>query len=112
MSNMIFTCPNCGIKLNSWFQGNCRGRYFHKRLNTLRTGYFCTEECYEDYKKGFVVEIHNGKPVYCVEIDGGKRYMPYFESGYYFTNIDDCKKRMDMTGVAVVDLSMFGMFGR
>ena len=106
------TCPHCKGELNDWFRGNFKGRFPNKKLNTFRARYFCTEECYEDYKKDFVVEVYNEQPIYCVEIDGEKRYMPYFEANYYFTNIDDCKKRMDMNGVAVVDLSMFGMFGR
>ena len=105
----IHTCPHCKGKMNDFFCGNFRGRYLNKKLNTFRSRYFCTEECYEDYKKDFVVEIYNDKPIYCVEIDGEKRYMPYFEANYYFTNIDDCKKRMDMKGVAVVDMSMYGL---
>ena len=78
-----------------------------KKLNVFRQRYFCSKECYEDYKKDFVVEVYNEQPVYCVEIDGEKRYMPYFEANYYFTTIDDCKKRMDMNGVAVVNKDMF-----
>jgi hypothetical protein len=87
--------------------GAFRGRYLNKKLNTFRSKKFCTKECYEDYKKDFVVEVYNEQPIYCVEIDGEKRYMPYFEADYYFTNIDDCKKRMDMKGVAVVNEGMF-----
>lgn len=34
--------------------------------------------------------------------------MPYFEANYYFTTIDDCKKRMDMKNTAVVDMNMYG----
>ena len=60
------------------------------------------------YKKDFIVEIYNDKPIYCVKIDGEKRYIPYFEANYYFTNIDDCKKRMDTKNVAVVDMNMYG----
>lgn len=105
----ILTCPHCGKQLNSWLMGNFKGKYLHKKLNTLISRWFCTKECYEDYKKIFVVEIYNDRPIYCVEIDGEKRYMPYFEATYYFTSIDDCKKRMDMNGVAVVDLNMYGL---
>lgn len=108
MREYIYTCPHCKGKMNDFFCGNFRGRYLNKKLNTFRSRYFCTEECYEDYKKDFVVEIYNDKPIYCVGIDGEKRYMPYFEANYYFTNIDDCKKRMDMKGVAVVDMNMYG----
>lgn len=109
MREYIHTCPHCKGKMNDFFCENFRGRYLNKKLDTFRSRYFCKEECYEDYKKDFVVEIYNDKPIYCVEIDGEKRYMPYFEANYYFTNIDDCKKRMDMKGVAVVDMSMYGL---
>ena len=108
MREYIHTCPHCKGTMNDFFCGNFKGRYFNKKLNTFRSRYFCTEKCYKDYKKDFVVEIYNDKPVYCVEIDREKRYMPYFEANYYFTNIDDCKKRMDMKNVAIVDLSMYG----
>ena len=106
----ISTCPHCGKRLNDWFFGNTRGKYLHinAKHNKFRQRYFCTKECYEDYKKDFIVEIYNDQPVYCVEIDEEKRYMPYFEATYYFTNIDDCKKRMDMKNISVVDMNMYG----
>ena len=104
----MHTCPHCKGKMDDWFRGNFKGMYLNNKLNTFRARYFCTEECYKDYKKNFVVEVYNDKPIYCVEINEEKRYMPYFEANYYFTNIDDCKKRMDAKGVAVVDMSMFG----
>ena len=91
----IHTCPQCGRKMNDFFRGNFRGKYLNKKLNTFRSRYFCTKESYEDYKKDFVIEIYNNQPIYCVEIAGEKRYLPYFEANYYFTNIDDCKKRME-----------------
>lgn len=107
MRKYIYTCPHCKSKLNDWFRGNFRGMFFNKKLNTFKLRYFCTKECYENYKKDFVVEIYNDNPIYCVEINGEKRYMPYFEASYYFTNIDDCKKRMDLKCVSVVDLRMY-----
>ena len=98
----MYTCPHCKGRLNDWLIGNYRGRYFNKKLNTFRARYFCTEECYKDYVKNFIVEMYKGKPIYCVEINGEKRYIPYFEASYYFINVDDCKKRMDMESVGVV----------
>ena len=112
MREYILTCPHCKGKLNDWFNGNFRGRFFNKKLNIFGARYFCTEECYKDYAKSFVVEVYNDKPIYCVEVDGKKRYMPYFEASYYFINIDDCKKRMDMEGAAVVDLGVFGLLNK
>lgn len=102
LNERIFICPHCKGKLNDWFMRNHRGRYLDKEANTFKTRQFCTQECYEDYKKDFVVEIYNDNPIYCVEIEGEKRYMPYFEANYYYTNIDDCKRRMDMKGIAVL----------
>ena len=103
------TCPHCQTELNDWFRGNFCGRYLNTKLNTFRSKCFCTEECYKDYTRNFIADVHNDKPIYCVEIDGEKRYMPYFEAHYYYTNIDDCKKRMDMNNVAVVNLAMWGI---
>lgn len=97
----VWSCPHCQERLNSWFRGNFKGNYFNKKLNTLRDRYFCTKECYEDYKNQYIVEVYNGQPIYCIEMDGEKRYMPYFEAHYYFTNIDDCKRRMDAKHIAI-----------
>ncbi len=91
----IKVCPYCGKELNSWCRGNFRGVYFNPKLKSMRTRYFCTEGCYKEYIKPFIVEVYNDKPIYCVEVDGEKRYMPYFEAPYYFTNIDVCRKRME-----------------
>lgn len=99
-------CPHCKGQMPPYFRGTFKGKYLNKKLNTFRRRSFCTKECYEDYKKDFVVDVYNNNPIYCVEIDGEKRYIPYFESEYYFTNIDDCKKRMDMKGVSVVDKNL------
>lgn len=103
----IHTCPHCKGKLNDWFRGNFKGKYLNKKLNTFTYRCFCTEECYNDYKKDFVVEIYNDKPIYCIEMDSEKRYMPYFESEYYFTTIEDCKKRMDMKNISVMNMAMY-----
>jgi hypothetical protein len=102
MENYIYTCPHCGGRLNSWFRGNFKGRYLNTKLDTFRMKYFCTEKCYKNYKENFIVETYNDNTIFCVEIRGEKRYMPYFEANYYFTNINDCKKRINMRGVSVV----------
>ena len=97
----VWSCPHCQVRLNDWFMGNFKGKYFNKKLNTFRDRYFCTKECYENYKNQYIVEIYNDQTIYCIVIDGEKRYMPYFEAHYYFANIDDCKKRMDAKNIAV-----------
>ena len=95
-------CPHCGEQMQPFCIGNFKGRYLNKKLNSFRPRYFCTKECYDDYKKDFIVEVYNDNPVYCIEINGEKRYMPYFEANYYFATIKDCKKRMDLKHIAVM----------
>ena len=102
-----YKCPHCGEQMQPFFMGAFKGGYLNKKLNIFRQRYFCSRECYEDYKKDFVVEIYDDQPIYCVEMDGEKRYMPYFEASYYFTTINDCKKRMDMKNFAVVNDDAF-----
>lgn len=101
MKQYAWTCPHCNKELNDWFRGNFKGKCFSESLKTMRDKYFCTKECYDDYKNQYIVEIYNGQPIYCIEVSEEKRYMPYFEAHYYFTNIDDCKKRMDAKHIAM-----------
>jgi len=105
------TCPHCKGQMQPFFKGAFKGKYFNNKLNTFRQKYFCSEECYKDYAEKFIVEIYNDKPIYCIEINGEKRYMPYFEADYYFTNIDDCKKRMDMKVAVIHDSVLRYGFG-
>ena len=62
---------------------------------------FCDEKCYEQYKKNFEIEIYNERPIYMIQVNGEKRYMPYWFSHYYFTDIDDCKRRMDSSRISI-----------
>jgi hypothetical protein len=95
------SCPHCQAKLNSFFKGNFRGSYFNERFGAMRDKYFCTKECYDNYKSQYIVEVYNGQPIYCTEANEEKRYLPYFEAHYYFTTIDDCRKRMDAKHIAM-----------
>ena len=56
---------------------------------------FCNETCYKKYIKQFEVEEYNGRPLYSIKCNNEVRYMPYWFSGYYFTDIESCKTRMD-----------------
>lgn len=38
---------------------------------------FCSQECYDQYKKQFEVEVYNGCSIYAVEHLGEIRYMPW-----------------------------------
>ena len=88
------TCPYCGNKLPLLSRTNYNGLCYFK--NTMARRAFCSKECFDKYMEQFVVEIYNGLKIYCVEFDGEKRYMPYWECGYYFTGIEDCKMIMDL----------------
>lgn len=66
-----------------------------------RRSLFCNEECYKAYIKQFEVEKYRGNSIYMVEVDGEKRYMPYWFSPYYFTTIEDCRKRIDSPNVGI-----------
>lgn len=98
--NYIVKCRNCNKEI---------GEANFKTFGTNFKGYdsngkrklFCSEECYNEYIKQFEVEVYNGRPIYAVEYDNELRYMPYWFSSYYFTNIDDCKKRMDMKHIGI-----------
>lgn len=62
---------------------------------------FCSEQCYNEYIQQYQVAEYKGRPIYKVEKDGVIGYMPWWFSPYYFTDIDSCKKRMDMTNIAI-----------
>lgn len=72
----------------------------YKEFNSQRKrSLFCNEGCFKEHIKQFQVEEYNGKPIYMVEVDGQKRYMPYWSSPYYFTTVEDCKKRMGSSAI-------------
>lgn len=94
------TCKHCNKELgNANFTtfASCHRGYDENGKRKL----FCNEECYNAYIKQFQVEEYNGNPIYKVNVDGESRYMPYWFSLYYFTTIDDCRKRMDATNIGI-----------
>lgn len=90
---------------------NCKCTYCNKELGefTLETfvkcfkgedkngkrKLFCNEKCYNEYKKQFVIEVYNSHPIYAVKVDGEMRYMSYWFSNYYFTDIKNCRNIID-----------------
>lgn len=114
--DITFKCYNCGIEipeLNS-FQGFIK--YSRPTLETKKKRPFCCEECYQKYLKNRQVGEYNGTPIYKRVVDGKEYFVPYVEAFYGFENIEDCKKRMGMKNIAVVDPAMFAqhnqvMFG-
>lgn len=104
-------CLNCSKEL-----GKCDFKTFAKNFKGYdkngKRKLFCSQDCYEQYKKQFEVEVYNGYPIYAPDYFGEIRYMPYWFSNYYFKNIDDCKKRMDMNDVDVISSNLLGILVR
>lgn len=73
---------------------------------------FCNKEFYNEYIKQFEIEEYNGNPIYAIEYNGEVRHMPYWFSNYYFTNIEDYKKRMDLKNIAIVPTALLGSLAR
>ena len=114
--DITLTCYYCEkeiLELNL-FQSSIK--YWRPVLETPKKRPFCCEKCYQKYLKDRQVDEYNGMPIYKRALDGKEYFVPYIESFYGFENIEDCKKRMSMKNVAVVDRGMFAqhnqvMFG-
>lgn len=98
-------CTNCNKVLGE-FSIKTFGTHFKEYDKNGKRRLFCNEECYNEYIKQFEVEVYNGRPIYAVEYNGEMRYMPYWFSSYYFTDIDSCKARMDAK--VAIPLKLFG----
>ena len=98
-------CKHCGKSLGE-LNFETFAKYYSNYDATHQRRTFCSEDCYMDYIKQFEIELYNGRPIYCFIENGEKRYVPYFSSPYYFTTIDDCKKRMDMPNIGI-DIGMY-----
>lgn len=85
------TCEYCHKELGEFTIRTFAFAYKQLNVNRKRS-LFCNEECFKEYIKPFQVEENKGNPIYMVEVDGQKRYMPYWDSPYYFISIEDCKK--------------------
>jgi hypothetical protein len=106
----MLKCKQCNKELN--FREFVNGNY-KKVLDVdlQKVGLFCKEhgeEVEEALKQERFVEEYKGNKIYCK--DGS--YIPYWECHYYFKSLDDVKKRIDNTHVAVVDTRMFGLINR
>ena len=93
-------CQNCKTTLGD-FSFKIFHRYFKGYDVRGKRVLFCNEECYEQYKRRFEVEIYKTTPIYAVVCDNETRYMPYWFSSYYFTNIKDCRNRIDVKNIGV-----------
>lgn len=107
----IVKCKYCNKEIGETnfktFAVNFKG-YDNKGKRKL----FCNEKCYNEYIRQFEIEEYNGNPIYTVECNGEVRYMPYWFSNYYFTDIEDCKKRMGLKNIAIVPTALLGSLAR
>lgn len=114
--DITFTCYQCGVEIPDAGSIPNYKKYARPTLETSGKRTFCCEECYQKYLKDRQVGEYNGLPIYKKVLDGKEYFVPYIEAWYGFENIEDCKKRISMTNVAVVDPEMFAqhnqmMFG-
>lgn len=87
------------------FYKGCSKTYdpkFHKNI------YVCSNECKEKWENQYFVEKYKGNNIYC--IDG--KYVPYLDCSYYFTTLEDCKKRIDKPHIAYISKEAWRTFIR
>lgn len=97
-------CQNCKTLLGD-FSFKTFGKYFIGYDSRGKRVLFCNEDCYEQYKRQYDVEIYKKTTIYAVVYNNETRYMPYWFSSYYFTNINDCRNRIDMKNIGIYPLS-------
>ena len=100
----IVRCAVCGEEFNA-FQ-----KAYHKSYDPRhhRRVFICSDECKEKWEDQFFVEEYKGNKIYCIN---GK-YVPYLNCAYYFTTLEDCKKRIDQPHVAYVSRKAWRTFIR
>lgn len=103
----IYRCCQCGKEISGKSLLPIFCKYAHPTLEYPSKKLFCCDACYQEYLKERQVGEYNGTPIYKKIIDGKEYYVPYIEARYGFENIEDCKKRMSMKNIAVVDPAMF-----
>ena len=104
-------CICCNKELGE-FTIETFGKCFKGEDKNRRRKLFCKEDCYITYIKQFEVEVYKNNPIYAVEYNGEIRYMPYWFSNYYFTNIEDCRSRIDNSKVIIVPKAFLGAVAR
>ncbi|MGX6978981.1 hypothetical protein ACWN8V_06960 [Vagococcus elongatus] len=98
------SCNNCSKPFNM-HSFVIREARIVRDLDFSSTGAYCSDcfhEACKSIKEKRFVEEYKGEAIYMK--DG--RYAPYWGASYAFDNIDDCKKRMEMKGIAVTPFGM------
>ena len=99
----VYRCFQCGKEISGKSILPIFCKHAHATLEYPSKKLFCCETCYQDYLKERQVGEYNGVPIYEKIINGKKYYVPYIECTYGFESIEDCKKRMSMSSVSVID---------
>ena len=110
--NITFKCYHCGKEILDAGSILNHRKYARPTLETSGKRIFCCEECYQKYLKERQIGEYNGNPIYKKVLDGKEYFVPYIEAWYGFENIEDCKKRMSMTNVSVVDPEMLAIHNK
>lgn len=105
-------CYHCGTEISDALSIRNYKKYARPTLETSVERPFCCEECYQKYLKDRQVGEYNGEPIYKKVWDEKEYFVPYIEARYGFENIEDCKRRMSMKNIAVVDMAMFALHNR
>ena len=90
----ILKCEHCGTILGA-VSFKTFGKGYTGVTKDRKCRLFCSSKCYEQYKKQFETEVYKGCPIYEIDYNGEHRFLPYFESHYYFLTLEDCRKRID-----------------
>lgn len=94
MMKVVMQCKVCGKQMPLFYKGCAKTTYYHPRKS--KPIFVCNNECKDKWESQYFVEEYKGNKIYC--IDG--KYIPYFGSVYYFTTLEDCKKRIDYPHMA------------
>lgn len=94
MMKSVMQCKVCGKQMTSFYRGCVKTTHYHP--SKTRSMYVCNEECKDKWESQYFVEEYKGNKIYCIE----DKYIPYFGATYYFSSLEDCKKRIDQPNIA------------
>lgn len=104
VTNRVLTCRICGKRMPMFYKG-CSKTYEPRHRLCI---FVCSDECKEKWENQYFVEEYKGNKIYC--IDG--KYVPYLSCAYYFTTLEDCKKRIDKPHISYISREAWRTFIR
>lgn len=103
----MLKCKKCNTELG--IEDFTRGNYKEVfDVDLKKIGLFCRkhgQEVESELKKERFIEEYRGSKIYGKE---GK-YIPYWESNYYFKSIESVKERLDISHVAIINKEIIGI---